>query len=90
MQFNNAFFRDLSNSAGVVGLVKDAAERVAENARKTAPVDSGNYRDSIHVEIVPDRQIRTVALVVADDPKTMLIESRTGNLVRALRGARRG
>jgi hypothetical protein len=88
MQFDRAFFKELSNSAGVVGLVKDAAERVAEQARKTAPVESGNYRDSIHVEVVPDRQIRTVALVVADDPKTMLIESKTGNLVRALRASR--
>lgn len=88
MQFDRAFFKDLSNSAGVVGLVKDAAERVAEQARKTAPVESGDYRDSIHVEVVPDRQIRTVALVVADDPKTMLIESKTGNLARALRASR--
>jgi uncharacterized protein YmfQ (DUF2313 family) len=85
VKFNNAFFTDLANSAGVVGLVTEAAEKVAATARSTAPVDSGNYQRSIHVEVVPDRQIRTVALVVADDAKTMLIESKTGNLARALR-----
>lgn len=88
MNFNNAFFQDLANSPGVVGLVKDAAERVAEAARNSAPVDSGDYRDSIHVDVVPDRRIRTVALVVADDPKTMIIESKTGNLARSLKRSR--
>ncbi|QJU52931.1 HK97 gp10 family phage protein [Herbiconiux sp. KACC 21604] len=89
MKFNNAFFEELGNSAGVVDLVKQAAEDVAATARATAPVDSGAYRDSIHVEVIPNRKTRTVALVVADDPKTMLIESKTGNLARALKGTKK-
>ena len=35
-----------------------------------------------------DTQYRTVARVVGRDPKTMLIESKTGNLARSLRGAK--
>jgi hypothetical protein len=89
VQFNNAFFEELGNSAGVVALVKDAAEDIAAAARASAPVDTGEYRDSIHVEVIPNRKTRTVALVVADDPKTMLIEARTGNLARSLRARKK-
>lgn len=90
MDFNNAFFEQLANSPGVVGLCVDAANRIAAVAKSTGPKDSNDYVNSIHVEVVPHRQIRTVALVVADDPKSMLIESKTGNLARAIKGAGRG
>lgn len=90
MDFNNAFFENLANSPAVVGLCVEAANRIASVAKTTGPKDSGDYVNSIHVEVVPHRQIRAVALVVADDEKSMLIESRTGNLARAIKGAGRG
>lgn len=87
--FNNQFFDDLSRSPGVTKITVEAAERVAATARATAPVDSGEYHEGIEVEL--KYQKRAVALVVGTDKKTMLIESKTGNLARALRAnARRG
>jgi len=82
MQFNNAFFEDLSRSPGVRALVQAEAEKIAADARGSAPVDSGKYRDGI--KVVMKNQRRAVAVVLSTDPKTMLIESKTGNLARAL------
>lgn len=87
VKFNNAFFEELGRSAGVTKLVKAKAEQVAAIARSTAPVKSGAYRDGIVVRM--KQQKRAVALVVGTDKKTMLIESKTGNLVRALRAAKK-
>lgn len=83
MHFNNEYFDELSRSAGVTDLCVKAAEKVADAARASAPVDSGDYRDGIVV--VTKQQQRSVAVVKGTDPKTMLIESKTGNLARALR-----
>lgn len=88
MQFNNSFFEELGKSAGVTKLCTDAAEKVADAARASAPVVEGDYRDSIHVEVRSSNK-RNVALVVADDWKAMLIEAQTGNLVRALKTAKK-
>lgn len=88
VDFNNQFFEDLGRSPEVTKLCKDKADQVAASARASAPVDSGDYRDSIHVEIA-SRGRRNVALVVASDAKTMLIESETGNLARALNQVKR-
>jgi hypothetical protein len=87
VKFNNSFFEELGQSAGVTALVVDAAERVAAAARSSAPVESGDYQKGITVEV--KQQQRSVALVVGTDPKTLLIESRTGNLARALRAAKK-
>lgn len=88
VKFNNRYFDDLSRSPGVTQLVKDAAEKIAATARATAPVDTGEYRAGITVRVKQQR--RSVALVVSTDPKTMIIESKTGNLARALRANVKG
>lgn len=89
VEFNNAFFDDLSRSPGVVALVDEATERIANTARSTAPVgETGEYRDGIAT--AGKYQRRYVGLVIGTDKKTMLIESTTGNLARALRANRRG
>ena len=67
----------------------DVAEKMADRARASAPVASGAYRDDIDVE--PDHWQRGAAQyaierVVAHDSKSLAIESRTGNLKRAMRG----
>ena len=87
--FNNAFFEEMGKSAGVTKLVKGKAEEVAGIAQSTAPVDDGDYRDGIVVRM-KDSSRRSVALVVGTDWKTMLIEAKTGNLVRALKASRNG
>lgn len=83
MDYNDAFFERLGKSAEVTGLCSDVANRVASVARATAPRDTNDYAEGISVEIV-ERDRRNVALVVARDEKSMLIESKTGNLARAL------
>lgn len=88
MKFEDSYFGQLLVSPAVEALVKAPAERVATVARANAPVDTGAYRNSIRT--TTKRQKRVVALVQATDPKAMLIEARTGNLVRALRAAARG
>lgn len=83
MQFNDTFIGRLLVSAEVEGLVMDATEEVAEQARATAPVDTGAYRAGIVT--AKKYQKRVVGLVQATDPGSMAIEARTGNLARAVR-----
>lgn len=82
--FRDEYFDRILFSAGVESLTKAAAERTATVARSTAPVDTGSYRDQIRVEVRRSRY-RRVFRVVGNDPKTLLIESKTGNLARALK-----
>jgi hypothetical protein len=89
VEFNEEFFRQLGRSAGVVGVVMEATERVAGIARADAPVDSGQYRAGIDTKL--KFQDRAVGLVVSSDPKTMILEAKHGVLVRAVKKAgRRG
>lgn len=88
MQFRNACFEEIGRSAGTRAIVKAAAEDIAATARSTAPVDTGAYRNGIGVRMRRGRY-RDYAVVEGTDPKTMLIESTTGNIARAL-AARRG
>lgn len=83
MQFNDAFFDTLLTSPAVESLVMQSTEAVAAEARSTAPVDTGEYRDGIKVK--KKFQKRVVGLVRAEDPKSMIIEAKTGNLARAVR-----
>lgn len=87
MEFNEQFFQDLSHSAGVRGLVDAAADRVLAAAQASAPEDSGDYKAGLKRS--SKNQKRYVALVVATDPKSMLVESQTGNLARALTKAKK-
>lgn len=89
MKFNDNYFNELGKSGEVVGLVTDVADKVASTAQSTADVDTGEYRDGIHVEIRSTPH-RAYAVVVASDWKSMIIESKTGNLARALRSNTRG
>lgn len=82
------------HSAGVADVLKGRktrdllrahAERVASAARSSAPVETGAYRESIHVEDVTTD--RAVARVVASAPHAHLVEARVGTLARALGSA---
>lgn len=89
MEFNEVFFEQLGRSPAVVAQCVAKAERVAANARATAPVDSGAYKSAISVSVQPRRR-RNAAVVTAADWKSLLIESKTGNLARALKAVGRG
>lgn len=87
VDFNNSFFDEMLNSAGVRALTRGAAEKALNIARANAPVDTGAYRDGLQVEAVQHAH-RTTYRVVGTDAKTMLIESQTGNLVKVLKKAK--
>lgn len=87
VDFNQKYFDHILKSAGIVNLTKKKAEQAAKIARSTAPVDTGSYRDQIEVERAEFRY-RTGFHVVGHDPKSLLIEAKTGNLARALKKVR--
>lgn len=89
MEFNEAFFERLGKSPEVTALCVSKAEQTATNARASAPVDTEAYRNSISVSVQPRRR-RNAAVVTAADWKSLLIESKTGNLARALKAVGRG
>jgi len=79
---NNRGAREVLTSPEVRAMLRQRAEAIALRARSTAPVNTGDYRDSIGVESATTD--RAVERVVARDRKSLIIESKTGNLVRAL------
>jgi hypothetical protein len=83
VEFPKDFFDQLSMSAPVKAAVDEMTEAIADTARQTAPEDTGEYRDGITT--ASKLQKRYVGLVIASDPKSLLIESKTGNLARAAR-----
>lgn len=87
VNFNDEFFDSVLKSPGVQALTRGAAEKALNIAKANAPVDTGAYRDGLQVEAVQHAH-RTTYMVVGTDAKTMLIESQTGNLVKALKKAK--
>lgn len=85
--FDNVYFDKIMRSAGIRKLSDDTADRALAIAKATAPVDSGDYRDKLMVEH-HDSRYRQTARVVGTDPKTLLVEAKTGNLARALKAAK--
>lgn len=77
--------RALLSDPGVAADLASRAESVAEAARASAPVETGAYRDSIHVEA--DHTDRVVARVVADVPYATRVEAGHGTLTSALDAA---
>lgn len=72
----------LDGGGGVEAMLDTEAEKRADRARATAPVSSGDYKNSIHVET--DHTDRMVKRVVADVPYAMVVEANTGNMARSL------
>ena len=85
---NPRFFESVLRKPGVERLVDDIGDTALANAQAAAPVDTQAYRNGLHIEHHDSRYRRTTR-VVGSDEKTMLIESQTGNLARALKGAKR-
>lgn len=84
-----AFGRVVMNGSGVRAALRAEAEKIAGRARGSAPVDSGEYRDSITVE--SDEWHRgnvqmALERVVTTAPHGLIVEARTGNLKRAIGG----
>ena len=84
VEFNNSFFEGILRDARVDTLCRAKAEAALAIARATAPVDTGAYKNGLVVEPSESAHRRSWR-VVGHDPKTLLIESKTGNLARALK-----
>lgn len=74
----------LLKSRPIRSTCRTSAEKVAAVARQSAPVATGKYRASIHVESATTD--RAVERVVADAPHALVVEAKTGNLARAVDG----
>ena len=81
----SAGMAELLKSDGVRELVTTRAESVLRAAVASAPVASGEYRESL--EIVQATTDRAVARVITTAPHGMIVEANTGNLARALGSA---
>ena len=85
VKLNSPGMKSLLNDADVRDDLTTRMERVLATAKANAPVRSGNYRDGL--EVVQDSTDRVVVRIVGRAPHSHLIESRTGNLARALDSA---
>lgn len=88
VDFDNSYFDEIMKSAGVAKLTDSKANEALQEAKRTAPVDEGDYRDGLMV-VKRDTRYRHTARVIGEDAKTLLIEARTGNLARALKNTKR-
>lgn len=87
VDFDPKFFTDILNSAKVTHLCEVKGNAALEVATANAPVDSGDYRDGLGLRRVRIGD-RTSVQVYGSDWKTLLVESQTGNLARALRAVK--
>lgn len=88
VQLNDDWFRSILSSPGVQSLCRAKAEAALAQARATAPVKTGAYRNSL--KIVPVKhEYRTTYEVVSDCDHALAVESQRGTLARALRSVRR-
>lgn len=83
MKFDDNFIAELGNSPKVVALVTSVTSEVARIVHSTAPVESGEYADTVREELV-HTPYRAVGKVIADCDHGMLVESKYGTLARAL------
>lgn len=87
IEFNQRYFDTIMKSAGVESLSLAKAQAALKVAQANAPYDTGDYHDGLRIRRA-ERKYRTAFLVEGTDPKTLLIESQTGNLARALKSVK--
>lgn len=76
--------RDLLMLPGLEPELLQVAEKVADRAKKLAPVKTGKYRDGIVARTVPGRSRRLAAEAIAMAPHSAGVEAKTRPLGRAL------
>lgn len=85
IKLNGRGIEELLNSSETRDLLTERAESVLSAAVSNAPVASGEYQSSLHIE--QDTTDRAVVRVVSDAPHARVVEANTGNLSRALDSA---
>lgn len=90
MKWDNAQMDRIASGPAMRQHMEQVAEGVAQEMRTTAPVgDTSEYARSFVV--TSKLQERAVALIINTDPKSMIVEARTGHMARTLKKAgRRG
>lgn len=84
-KLNHAGMAALLKSGEVRAFVTTRAERVLAAAKASAPVDTGAYRDGLHLEEATTD--RAVARVVGGSDHDLIVEADHGTLARALDAA---
>jgi len=87
VEFNPGFFESVLRQPKVEAVTDAAGDRALAAAKASAAVDNGDYERGLHIEHHESRFRRTTR-VVGSDEKTLLLESKTGNLARALKAAK--
>ncbi len=87
IELNHRGMEEMLKSAATGAAMRAIAQPIAATAKATAPVQSGEYRDSIHVE--PHTTDRAGMRVVAGTDHAAEVEAKTGNLARAAGAAGR-
>lgn len=83
IRLNSRGMAKLLNSRAIGGALMADAQAVAARARSLAPVDTGEYRDSIRVEPARPHD-RQVVRVVAGARHAQVVERNDSTLARAL------
>jgi len=82
-----AGIRELKRDPGVASFMKSKGERILAAAQTSAPVDTGDYKAGLKLEVDMHTVSGAVVHIIGTDPKSALVESRTGNLARSLNAA---
>jgi hypothetical protein len=81
--FNNREIDRIPVHPDVRNELRRRAEKVLAQAKATAPVATGEYRNGLHLEEMPDGSIR----VAGSTDHDIYVEADTGNLLRSLDAA---
>lgn len=87
IRFNQPVMDRILESPQVIEATRQVAERGMAAIVASAPEDTGAYKRGFRLESRKSR-FRTVWRIVGRDSKTVLIESRRGVVVRAMKGLR--
>lgn len=87
VKFNDAVFEQILESAQVRSLCAASAQKALSIARSTAPVQTGDYKKGLGIRTVK-HPTRTTWIVQGVDWKTLLVESKTSNLRKALKATK--
>jgi hypothetical protein len=85
IEINHAAMAELLKSEAVERILTGPAQAVMQRAITSAPVATGEYRDSIQLKVV--RTDRVVVQVIATAAHSHALESKLGILARALGGS---
>lgn len=88
IQLDHSGMAEMLASSGVRAELTRRAQEIANAARQNAPVNTGAYRDSIHVEQTRGKDGRARVDVVASDWKADIIEARLRVLGAAIDAGR--